>query len=207
NGVLAALDRVVDQVLLLGEVLVGLEQPDGRHPDHEEQDEHHPPPLQLLQQGGLQVGVGGSRPHGVRDVRLPALAAPQDQHAARDRDEDRAADRQDDALGLGEAEHHCTATQNGPARGLWVVSVPRGGPRMISAVSTRTSPVSVTVTLNRSIPWGAGPSLYSPAVLYFEPWHGHSNHCDDWQNGTRHPRCTHRWYSGMIPSVVTPSVA
>ena len=45
----------------------------------------------------------------------------------------------------------------------------------------------MTVIGNRSRPRGAGPSLYSPAWLYFEPWHGHSNHWDDWQNGTRQP--------------------
>ncbi len=57
------------------------------------------------------------------------------------------------------------------------------------------------------MPRGAGPSWYSPAELYFEPWHGHSNHFDWPQNGTRHPRCTHRWYSGMMPSPETPSDA
>ena len=65
---------------------------------------------------------------------------------------------------------------------------------MTSEVSTITSPFSATVTLNRSMPRGAGPSWYSPAPLYFEPWHGHSNQLDCWQNGTRQPRCTHRWY-------------
>ena len=55
------------------------------------------------------------------------------------------------------------------------------------------------------MPRGAGPSWYSPAPLYFDPWHGHSNHFEDAQNGTRQPRCTHRWYSGIIPSAVTPT--
>src|SRR5436189_147005 len=36
-----------------------------------------------------------------------------------------------------------------------------------------------------SRPRGAGPAFFSPTRLYFEPWHGHSNHCDDSQNGTR----------------------
>ena len=30
-----------------------------------------------------------------------------------------------------------------------------------------------------SRPRGAGPAFFSPTRLYFEPWHGHSNHCDD----------------------------
>ena len=63
-----------------------------------------------------------------------------------------------------------------------------------------TSPPPLTVSVKRSRPRGAGPSLFSPTRLYFEPWHGHSNHCDDWQHGTRHPRCTHRWYSATSPS-------
>ena len=37
----------------------------------------------------------------------------------------------------------------------------------------------MTVIWNRSRPRGAGPSWYSPAPLYFEPWHGHSNHFED----------------------------
>ena len=86
-----------------------------------------------------------------------------------------------------------------------MLSVPRGGPVTMTDVSTNTLPEESIVILNRSIPWGAGPSSYSPALLYFEPWHGHSNHCDCWQNGTRHPRWTQRWYSGIRPWSVTPS--
>ena len=33
----------------------------------------------------------------------------------------------------------------------------------------------------------------------FEPWHGHSNHCDVSHHGTRQPRCTHFWYSATYP--------
>ena len=46
---------------------------------------------------------------------------------------------------------------------------------------------------------GAGPAFFSPTRLYFEPWHGHSNHCDDWHHGTRQPRCTHFWYRATMP--------
>ena len=59
-----------------------------------------------------------------------------------------------------------------------MVSVPRGGPSTGSEVSTNTLPLT-TLILKRSMPRGAGPSWYSPASLYFEPWHGHSNHFDD----------------------------
>ena len=51
------------------------------------------------------------------------------------------------------------------------------------------------LSANRSRPRGAGPPVFSPTRLYFEPWHGHSNHCEVWHHGTRQPRCTHFWYS------------
>src|SRR5918999_4218549 len=98
------------------------------------------------------------------------------------------------------------ATQKGPCAGWFVVSVPRGGPSTTTDVSTKSTP-SVTETLNGSIPRGAGPSWYSPAWLYFEPWHGHSNHLELSQNGTRHPRWTHFWYRAMSPSATSPVAA
>ena len=55
------------------------------------------------------------------------------------------------------------------------------------------------VTTKWSSPRGAGPPFFSPTRLYFEPWHGHSNHCEVWHHGTRQPRCTHFWYSATIP--------
>src|SRR4029450_11091183 len=60
--------------------------------------------------------------------------------------------------------------------------------------------VSTTIWLpdawmaKRSRPRGAGPSLYSPAWLYLEPWHGHSHHWAVAHQGTRQPRGTQRWY-------------
>ncbi len=72
------------------------------------------------------------------------------------------------------------------------MSVPRGGPRTTVDVSTITLPLSIVI-LKRSIPRGAGPSWYSPASLYLDPWHGHSNHFEELQKGTRQPKCTHRW--------------
>src|SRR2546426_8793488 len=85
-----------------------------------------------------------------------------------------------------------------------MVSVPRGGPRTTLEVSTFTDCPS-TFTAKRYIPVGAGPSWYSPASLYFEPWHGHSNHWLVWQKGTRHPRWTHFWYRAIRPSWVIPA--
>ena len=72
-----------------------------------------------------------------------------------------------------------------------VVSVPRDGPRMTFAVSTTMIPES-TDTAKRSRPRGAGPPVFSPTRLYFEPWHGHSS-----QKFRRHgfglqPRCGQR---------------
>src|SRR4029079_14859526 len=96
------------------------------------------------------------------------------------------------------------ATQNGPWGGSLIVSVPRGGPRHTAEVSTKTVPLASTVTTKRSVPRGAGPSWYSPAPLYFEPWQGHSNHLLEPQNGTRHPRGPRRGYSAMMRSFVTP---
>ena len=52
------------------------------------------------------------------------------------------------------------------------------------------------------MPRGAGPPFFSPTRLYFEPWHGHSNHCEVWHHGTRHPRCGHFWYSATKPSTI-----
>ena len=46
----------------------------------------------------------------------------------------------------------------------------------------RTRPVLIvtwppeTSAGKRSSPRGAGPPFFSPTRLYFEPWHGHSNH-------------------------------
>src|SRR5439155_5697394 len=104
-------------------------------------------------------------------------------------------------------DHACPptgATQKGPSGSCPVLFVPRGGPTTRLPVSiVRMLPESVSG--NRSSPRGAGPSLYSPARLYFEPWQGHSNHCDAWQNGTRQPRCTHRWYSAISPPASSPA--
>jgi hypothetical protein len=50
------------------------------------------------------------------------------------------------------------------------------------------------------MPRGAGPPCFSPTRLYLEPWQGHSNHCEVWHHGTRHPRCGHFWYSATYPS-------
>ena len=50
------------------------------------------------------------------------------------------------------------ATQKGPCGGWSIVSVPRGGPRITSDVSTTTLP-SVISSLNRSMPRGRRPEL------------------------------------------------
>src|SRR5262245_65927304 len=66
-------------------------------------------------------------------------------------------------------------------------------------VSTVTSP-PLMVAGNRSMPRGAGPPGFSPSRLYWLPWHGHSNHCEESQLGTRQPRCGHFWYSVLMPA-------
>src|SRR5437764_10345487 len=73
-----------------------------------------------------------------------------------------------------------------------------GGPCTSLLVSTMRTPAA-TLTPKRSSPRGAGPPFFSPTRLYFEPWHGHSNHCDDSHHGTLQPRCTHFWYSATYP--------
>src|SRR5689334_19212765 len=55
---------------------------------------------------------------------------------------------------------------------------------------------------NRSRPRGAGPPFFSPTRLYFEPWQGHSNHCEVWHHGTRQPRWTHFWKSATRPASI-----
>src|SRR6478735_12150505 len=94
-------------------------------------------------------------------------------------------------------------TQCGPSASWPVVFVPIGGPRMIlaDAVSTVTDPSGATATGNRSRPRGAGPPFFSPTRLYCEPWHGHSNHCDVRQDGTRQPRWGHFWYITAMPAL------
>src|SRR5215470_7180054 len=90
-------------------------------------------------------------------------------------------------------------TQSGPS-GLWsMVFVPIGGPRTRLPVSTTMLPPD-TSSAKRSRPRGAGPPTFSPTLLYFEPWQGHSNHCELWHHGTRQPRCTHFWYSATNPA-------
>src|SRR6478752_3983882 len=94
--------------------------------------------------------------------------------------------------------------QCGPSASWPVVFVPIGGPRNTAPVSITTLP-PVTATPKRSMPRGAGPPFFSPTRLYCEPWHGHSNHCDDGQLGTRQPRCGHFWYSATMPLFIALS--
>src|SRR5438270_8010057 len=72
------------------------------------------------------------------------------------------------------------------------------GPCTMTLVSTVTTLPS-TDTAKRSRPRGAGPPFFSPTRLYFDPWHGHSNHCDDLHHGTLQPRWTHFWYRQTMP--------
>src|ERR1041385_5819657 len=81
-----------------------------------------------------------------------------------------------------------------------------GGPWMTCLVSTTSTPSS-TSTPKRSRPRGAGPPFFSPTRLYFEPWHGHSNHCELLHHGTRQPRCTHFWYSATTPCCMPVSTS
>src|SRR5215210_6941206 len=84
-------------------------------------------------------------------------------------------------------------TQWGPSASWPVVLVPMGGPSIGELVSTLMAPPA-TSTTNRSRPRGAGPPFFSPTRLYWDPWHGHSNHCEVTHDGTRQPRWTHFWY-------------
>src|SRR2546426_4758418 len=79
-----------------------------------------------------------------------------------------------------------------------------GGPRITLPVSITTEPPDTWIG-KRSRPRGAGPPFFSPTRLYCEPWHGHSNHCDVWQLGTRQPRCTHFWYRNTYPASMPAS--
>src|SRR5438132_13851842 len=79
-------------------------------------------------------------------------------------------------------------------------------PWKIVLVSTTIWPPS-TVMAKPSRPRGAGPPFCSPTRLYFEPWHGHSNHCELLHHGTRQPRCTHFWYSATTPLSMPVSTA
>ena len=50
------------------------------------------------------------------------------------------------------------------------------------------------------MPRGAGPPFFSPTRLYFEPWQGHSNHCED--QAPRHPAAEvgHFWNRATNPA-------
>ncbi len=80
----------------------------------------------------------------------------------------------------------------GPSASWPVVLVPIGGPWRTAPVLTIRLPPEISVA-KLSMPRGAGPPFFSPAWLYCEPWHGHSNHCELLQLGTRQPRCGHFW--------------
>ena len=85
-----------------------------------------------------------------------------------------------------------------------MVLVPRGGPVITLEVSTTIWSPDTSMA-KRSSPRGAGPSLYSPAWLYLEPWQGHSHHWAVAHHGTRQPRWTQRWYRAMKPPPATPA--
>src|SRR5436190_4485760 len=78
------------------------------------------------------------------------------------------------------------------------VTVPTGGPVTFLPVSTTYTPSPLTDTGKWSMPRGAGPSRFSPRIVYLLPWHRHSNHlllshsCGIWQ-----PRCGHLRYSAI----------
>src|SRR5262249_54212655 len=131
------------------------------------------------------------RPHPGGDLGALALGPVAERDDRDDADDQRAAGGYQCDCGVVRRRDHPGATQKGPSSGWSVVFVPRGGPSLIVDVSTITFPSTIDIW-NRSRPRGAGPSLYSPALLYFEPWQGHSNHFDELQNGTRHPRWTQR---------------
>src|SRR5438067_7656257 len=77
---------------------------------------------------------------------------------------------------------------------------------MTILVSTVMVLPSITMP-KRSRPRGAGPPFFSPTRLYFDPWHGHSNHCELLHHGTRQPRCTHFWYRATTPFSMPVSTA
>src|SRR5207302_9787673 len=100
--------------------------------------------------------------------------------------------------GSQERKHMEVYAQCGPSASWPVVFVPMGGPCSRLPVSMVTRPPDVSIG-KRSRPRGAGPPFFSPTRLYFEPWHGHSNHCELLHHGTRQPRWTHFWYRATTP--------
>src|SRR6266536_1461256 len=87
---------------------------------------------------------------------------------------------------------HLLVMQAGPSGGVRKSRFPRAGPVTSVPVSTTNIPLS-SRSWKRSIPRGAGPWTYSPAMSYTEPWQGHSNRPEVLQKGTRQPRCGHFW--------------
>ena len=77
----------------------------------------------------------------------------------------------------------CRYTHGAPSWPWPVVSVPIGGPWNDGARVDDRWPRPRSSSAKRSRPRGAGPPRFSPTRLYFDPWHGHSNHCDVWHHG------------------------
>ncbi len=191
--------RQLLQLVLLVQVRRRLEDPRRRDPDDEEREHHHAPALELLEQRGLEGGVGRSWLQRVGDVRS-RLAGPlperqpgdrgdRDQRRPRSRARSRPSSTVRASLSSAPIPAPRRRRPAAAGRSCRFRGEVRGPPRRC-----RPSPGRPTISMwKRSMPRGAGPSWYSPAWLYFEPWHGHSNHFDWPQNGTRQPRCTHRW--------------
>src|SRR6266511_4184949 len=209
EGLLAQLDRLSAELrgrLALPARLADVEEGEQHGQEHRQ---HHTGGLVALEQPALQrlvIGAGAARRRQVPGGgRLLARGGQcHDQHG-----------HDDEPRGEQKEEHDPLAHQAfsppltlppmqcGPSSSWPVVLVPRGGPVTILEVSTTTwSPWRATA--KRSSPRGAGPSLYSPAWLYLEPWQGHSHHRELSHHGTRQPRCTQRWYRAMRPAPLTP---
>ena len=128
-----------------------------RHPDGEEGDEHDAPALELLQAaasrgrrrrgpGCMAGGMSGPRSAcAARTRRRPV----RDEHERRRRR--RARPERRDRQRQHRRPSYPGATQNAPCGGSWIVSVPRGGPRIDLGGVDQTLP-SVDVIGNRSMP-------------------------------------------------------
>ena len=189
---LAALDRERLQLLLLREVPARLEEPLQREPRPRRTTiSTTPQPWSRWRTGVSSAVSDGPGPHRVRDLGALGLRAGAAGRARRSKTIASSPPRTSRAIAVVfvSASIGRPAPSPSPRRTRLAAAARSCRSRAAARGRSRTcrrSPGRPRSSIwKRSRPRGAGPSWYSPARLYFDPWHGHSNHFED--VAERHP--------------------